>query len=240
VNSKVRAPRMRRLLPLAAVLAGVGGATLSTAGTAVAQSCDSDFAVHASALGARQSCPEETFSSDGTATLGDITQGDFSELSTTTDPPTPVEIRRNLDPDISCIYQNRVYQPLSGDLYNVIVNGGSTVNEPTLNATLNTAVPGGLTGARNDIALGKAQVCFASPRQFVPKPGSPLLTQNDPGFGVQYVALLPDCRAPITNRPPGPCVSSRSATLIGTPTGSTGVVTVTVIVPPGWDPRIHG
>ena len=37
--------------------------------------------------------------------------------------------------------QNRVYQGLSDDLYNIIVNGGSTVNEPTLNMALNTAVP---------------------------------------------------------------------------------------------------
>lgn len=241
MNPRAFARRTRLLAPVAAAAIGVGLASLATAGSAAAFSnCDFGSprgAIHASSS---TSPPCETFSSTGSAQLLDITQGDFSQLVVNTDPVADLELRVNLDPPINCIYQNRVYQGLSGDQYNIIVNGGSTVNEPTLHIVLSTAVPGGLQGAQLIIYRGLAQVCFGSPRPFTTKPGSPLLTTNDPGIGVQYVGLLPDCSPPAFKRPIGPCVSNRTASQLPTPTGTTGVVNDFVTVPPGWDPRIHG
>ena len=241
MNPRAFARRTRLLLPLAAVSLAVGVAVLASAGGAAAFSnCNlgsTRLGVHASSS---TSPPCETFSNTGSAQLLDITQGDFSQLVVNSDPVADLELRVNLDPPINCLYQNRVYQGLSGDQYNVIVNGGSTVNEPTLHITLSSAVSGGLQGAQLIIYRGLAQVCFGSPRPFIPKPGSPLLTTNDPGIGVQYVGLLPDCSAPAFKRPVGPCINSRSASQLPTPTGTTGVVNVFFTVPPGWDPRIHG
>ena len=241
MNLRAFARRTRLLAPVAAAAVGVGLASLATAGSAAAFSrCNSGSprgAVHAASS---TSPPCQVFSSTGSAQLLDITQGDFSQLVVNTDPVADLELRVNLDPPINCIYQDRVFQGLSGDQYNIIVNGGSMVNEPTLHATLSTAVPGGLQGAQLIIYRGQAQVCFASPRPFTPKPGSPLLTTNDPGFGVQYAALLPDCSSPSFKRPVGPCINSRSASQLPTPTGTTGVVNVAFTVPPGWDPRCHG
>jgi hypothetical protein len=237
VNLRVLARRTRRLVPLAIVLLGAGGADLVLTGSAGAASsnCFSDFASRASLTTGGNSGPCESFGF-GSASVLDIKAGDFSQLRVTSDPPASLELRANLDPPVTCLYQRRVYEGLSGDQYNIIVNGGDTTNEPTLHITLSTAVPGGLSGAQLIIARGQAQVCFGSPRQFPPKPGSPEQLTNDPGIGPQWVALLPDCAG---LRVPGPCITGRTATQLPTPTGPTGVVNIFVDVPPGFDPRLH-
>ncbi|MGI8802933.1 MAG: hypothetical protein ACR2KV_12275 [Solirubrobacteraceae bacterium] len=204
-----------------------------TSGTAAAQGgCDTLVSA------ATQSPPNESCGF-GTDTLNDIRAGDASELLVTSDPPAFLDLRVNLDAPITCSYLTRTYQGLSDDQYNVIVNNGSTVNEPTLHITLSTAVPVALAGAQLIIYRGKAQVCFGSPRPFTPRPGSPLRTTNDPGIGVQYVALLPDCSSLASRGRVGPCITRRTASLLPTPTGSTGVVNVFLDAPPGFDPRIH-
>lgn len=232
--------RARRLLPLAAVLLGAAAANLLTAGSAAAFSnCSSDSFASAAATGGT-SPPCESFGR-GSASLLDIRQGDFSEITVTaSDPNASLFLKVNEDPPITCTYHNGIYHGLSGDQYNVIVNGGSTVNEPTLDITLSTAVAGLLRGAQQTIALGQAQVCFGSPRPFTTKVGSTLTFTNDPGIGRQYVGLLPDCPTPAQRRAPGPCITGRTATQLPTPTGPTGVVNVFIVVPPGFDPRLHG
>jgi hypothetical protein len=237
VNLRVLARRTRRLLPLAVALLGVGATDLVLTGTAgAAQSnCFSDLAPTAPHAAGGNSGPCESFGF-GSASLLDIKLGDFSQLRVTSDPPANLDLRANLDPGITCFYQRRVYQGLSDDQYNIIVNGGDTTNEPTLHVTLSTAVAGGLSGAQLIIARGQAQVCFGSPRPFTPKPSSPEQFTNDPGIGPQYVALLPDCAG---LRVAGPCITGRTATQLPTPTGFTGVVNIFVVVPPGFDPRLH-
>ncbi len=231
--------RSRRLLPLAAVLLGVAGAGLIPTASAAAQSnCGSGGAAPRSAAAPPTTSPPNETCGFQSATLNDIRSGDASELLVTSDPPAFLDLRVNLDPPITCTYQRRVYQGLSGDQYNVIVNGGDPVGQPTLHMQVSTAVAGGLQGAQLIIDRGQAQACFGSPKPFTVKPGSSLVRTDDPGIGVQYVGLLPDCGGP--PRGVGPCISRRTASLLPTPSGgSTGVVNIFVTVPPGYDPRIH-
>jgi hypothetical protein len=241
VKPRVLARRTRRALPLIAVLAaaGAGGAVIAT-GTAGAQSssCQESFArstaVRPAAL--TDSGPCETFGI-GTDSIFSIRQGDASQLTiTSSDPNATLDLRANLDPGITCYLHGRVYPGLSLDQYNVVVNGGSTVDEPTLTGTLGTAVPGGLGGAQ--FALGNAQICFGSPMPFQTLAGSALTTNTDLGT-LQYVGLLPNCSS-LRRGTVGPCITSRSAAQIPTPSGNTGVVNVSFTVPPGFDPRLHG
>jgi hypothetical protein len=234
---RIIGPRpLRRLLSLGVASLGVVLATLAaTAGSAGAVSAQCDFAGLRPAANDTQ--PSETCGF-GSSMLNDITEGDDSQLTVVSDPPALLDLRDNLDPPISCHYSGHfVYTGLAPDQYNVIVNGGSTVDEPTLTITLSSAVPGGQRGAQLLIYENKAQVCFGSPLPFTTRPGSALVLTNDPGIGPQYVGLLPDC---VTRRTTGPCITGRTATTASTPTGTTGVVNVFFTVPPGYDPRMQG
>jgi hypothetical protein len=244
VKPRVLARRPRHVLPLLAVLAaaGAGGAVIATS-TAGAQSssCQESFArsaaaVHPAALSSSGPCEAFGF---GTVSVLSIRQGDASQLTiTSSDPNASLDLRANLDPGITCLYHGRVFPGLSLDQYNVVVNGGSTVNEPTLTGKLGTAVTGGLSGAQFAILSGNAQICFGSPMPFQTLAGSALTTNTDLGT-LQYVGLLPDCGS-LRRGTIGPCITARSAAQIPTPTGNTGVVNVSFTVPPGFDPRLHG
>lgn len=239
VKSRALAPRPSRVLPVLAVLAAAGAAVLITSTGAVAQgSCESFARAAAAVTPAAQSNPCSAFGV-GTVSLLSIRQGDASQIRvTSSDPSAALEITVNEDPGITCTYHNRTYVGLSADQYNLIVNGGSTANEPTLTITLGTAVPGGLGGAQFAIFGDRAQVCFGSPKPFTPRTGSSLTTTNDPGIGVQYVGLLPDCglfRRGVVQ----PCITARSAAQIPVGSTPTGVVNITFTVPPGFDPRMH-
>lgn len=243
MKPRVLARRPRHVLPLLAVLAaaGAGGAVIATS-TAGAQSgsCQQSGARPAAVRPAAltSSGPCETFGF-GTVSIFSIRQGDASQLTiTSSDPNASLDIRANLDPGITCLYHGRVFPGLSLDQYNVIVNGGSTVNEPTLTGRLGTAVSGGLSGAQFAILSGNAQICFGSPKPFPTLAGSALTTNNDLGT-LQYVGLLPDCGS-LRRGTIGPCITARSAAQIPTPTGNSGVVNVSFTVPPGFDPRLHG